>query len=111
MEHRVVLSNQEAFEIQSDLKILSTVFIKDEYTGTKRYRWDDDGERIKDYVTPVKGIIYKFTSACEYKGIKDVWFEYKWADKIQRFEIEFEGNVPKEFADRPNIHGWNILAS
>ncbi len=111
MEHRVVLTNREAFEIQSKLKILSTVFIKDEYTGTKRYRWDDDGERIKDYVTPIKGMIYKFTSACEYKGIKDVWLEYKWTDKCARFEIEFEGEIPKEFANRPNIHGWNILAS
>lgn len=62
MENRIVLTNQEAFEIQNDLKILSTVFIKDEYTGTQRYRWDDDGERIKDYVTPVKGIIYHFES-------------------------------------------------
>ena len=109
MEHRVVLTNQEASELQENLKILTTVFLKDEYTGTKRHRWDDKGERVKDYETPVTGVIYKFTSSCEYKDIKDVWFEYKWTDKVSRFEIEFEGEIPTEFANRPNTHGWHIL--
>ena len=111
MEHRVALTNQEAFEIQKNLKILLTTFIKDEYTGTKRYRWDGAGERVKNYETPVSGVIYKFTSACEYRGIKGVWLEYKWTDKTSHFEIEFEGKVPTEYANRPNIAGWNILLS
>ena len=111
MEHRIVLTNQEAFEIQNDLKILSIDFIKDIYTGTKRHRWDDRGERVKEYETPVTGTIYKFCCSCEYKGIKDVWLEYKWTEKTNHWEIEFEGGVPKEFIDRPNIHGWNILQS
>ena len=97
--------------MQKDLKVLTTAFIKDEYTGTKRHRWDNMEERIKDYETPVSGVIYKFTSACEYKGIKGVWLEYKWTAKTSHFEIEFEEEVPVEFASRPNIAGWNILTS
>lgn len=53
MEHRVVLINRGTFKIQKGVKIPPTVFIKDESKGTKRYRRDDDGKRVKVYVTPV----------------------------------------------------------
>ena len=109
MEHRILLTKQEAFELSAKLKIIGTSFVKDEYTGTKRIRNDDNGITTKVYETPVKGIIYRYSSAAELGNIKNIWFEYKWTDKTDRFEIEFEGEVPQEFKDRENIRGWEIL--
>lgn len=40
MEHRIVLTKEEAFELTKRLKILSTEFVKDEYTGLKRLRYE-----------------------------------------------------------------------
>ena len=109
MEHRIVLTKQEAFELTSKLKILNTTFVKDEYTGTKRFRTEPDGVIEKEYETPVKGIIYRYSSAAELGEIKNIWFEYKWTDKTDRFEIEFEGEIPEEFKSRENVRGWDIL--
>jgi len=107
MEHRIVLTKEEAFDLSSKLKILGAGYVRDEYTGTKRYRTDETGIREKDYETPVNGIIHRFSSKCELRDIKNVWFEYKWTDKKDRFEIE--ETIPEEFKNRENIRGWDIL--
>ena len=36
MEHRILLTQEEAFELSKKLEILSTGYIKDEYTGEVR---------------------------------------------------------------------------
>jgi hypothetical protein len=110
MEHRIALTNQEAFELSQKLQILSTGYVKDEYTGRKRIRLNKIDNIIeKDYETPVKGTIHRFSSLCKLDIIDNIWFEFKWTDKKQRFEIEFEGTVPQEYITRPNIPGWDIL--
>lgn len=110
MEHRVVLSDQEALEMSSKLKFLSVSYVVDEYTGKKRIRRDETGKpREKDYETPVKGVIHRFSASCTLGEIEDIWFEFKWTNEKKRFEIEFEGEVPEKFKDRENIGGWDIL--
>ncbi len=110
MEHRILLTQQEAFELSKKLKFLKSSWVKDEYTGTKRIRIDESGEvREKDYPIPATGTTVRISSKCELGDIKDIWFEVKWTGDTVRFEIEFEGEVPDEFKDRPNIAGWDIL--
>jgi len=109
MEHRVVLTKEEAFELSSKLNVLSVGYVRDEYTGLKRFRTDASGASEKDQETPVRGIVYRFSSKCELGGIKGVWFEYKWTATKDRFEIEFEEEVPDEFKNRENVQGWDIL--
>ncbi len=91
------------------LRIVSISFVKDEYTGLKRIRTDENGIREKEYITPVQGIIYRYSSLCYLDGHTKVWFEFKWTEKRSRFEIEFEEEVPDEFKNRKNIKGWEIL--
>jgi hypothetical protein len=109
MEYRIVLSKKEANELMVRLSVLSTSFVRDCYTGEKRIRTDKYGDQEKVYVTPVSGVIYRYSSDCELDGAVRVWFEYKWTDKTDRFEMEFEGDIPKEFQGRENIKGWDIL--
>ena len=109
MEHRIVLTKQEAFELSSKLKVLSVSFVSDEYTGIKRIRTEENLVTEKEYITPVKGIIYRYSSSCELDNVKKIWFEYKWTNKTDRFEIEFEGEIPEEFKNKENIRGWHIL--
>ena len=110
MEHRVLLNQEEAYELSKKLKFLSSSWVKDEYTGTKRIRIDESGSiREKDYPTPVTGTTVRISSKCELGEIKDIWFEVKWTGDKVRFEIEFEGEVPEEYKNRPNIRGWDIL--
>jgi len=40
----------------------------------------------------------------EYTGTKRIR-----TNKNDRFEIEFEGEVPEEIKDRENVRGWEIL--
>lgn len=108
MEYRIVLTNREAAELSKKLVFLDTGFVKDEYTGEKRIRIDSDGTRGKEYKTPVKGTIYRFSSRCKFEDT-ELWFEFKWTDKTSRFEIEFEDDVQEEFKNRQNIPGWDIL--
>lgn len=109
MEHRIVLTKEEANKLVAEMKFNFTCYARDEYTGTKRIRLDDKGITEKDYETPVSGIIHRFSSHCEMGNIQNIIFEYKWTDKTDRFEIEFEGEVPDEFKNRENIRGWDIL--
>lgn len=108
MEYRIVLTNKEAANLSKKLVFLETGFVKDEYTGEKRIRTDSEGAREKEYITPVNGIIYRFSAKCKLDGV-DVWFESKWTNKNSRFELEFEGEVPEKFKGRQNITGWDIL--
>lgn len=110
MEHRILLTQKEAFELSKKLEFIGVGYVKDEYTGEKRLRIDETKEiREKDYPTPVKGTIVRFSSKCKLGSIENVWFEVKWTNNKVRFEIEFEGEVPDEFKNRPNIKGWDIL--
>lgn len=110
MEHRVVLSQQEAFELSKKLEFIDVGYVKDEYTGTKRFRIDESKVvREKEYETPVKGTTVRFSANCKLGNIENVWFEVKWTEDKVRFEIEFEGDVPEEFKNRPNVNGWEIL--
>lgn len=110
MEHRFLLTQEEAFELSKRLEILGVGYVKDEYTGEKRFRVDESKEiREKDYQTPVTGTAVRFSAKCKLGEIEDVWFEVKWTKDKVRFEIEFESEVPEEFKDRPNIKGWEVL--
>ncbi len=109
MEHRIALTKQEAFKLSALLKIKGTSFVKDEYTGTKRIRTEGAEVTEIEYKTPIKGVIYRYSSHCELGDIKNIWFEYKWTAKTNRFEIEFENEVPNKFKDRENVKGWEIL--
>lgn len=111
MEHRIILSKKEAAELTEKLTILNVAYVKDVYTGTKRVRTDPSGTKEKDYETPVTGVIHRFSSQCELDGNSGIWFEYKWTEKTDRFEIEFEQDVPTEFRDRENVIGWDILTN
>ena len=108
MEYRVILDDGEVASLSKRLIFLETGFIKDVYTGVKRIRTDLEGTKEKDYETPVKGTSFRFSARCKLDEA-EVWFEYKWTDKKSRFEMEFEGKVPKEFLGRQNIPGWDIL--
>ncbi len=110
MEHRILLTQQEAFELSQKLEFLEIGYVKDEYTGEKRIRTDNTKEiREKEYLTPKKGTIVRFSAKCKLGEIEDVWFEIKWTNNKMRFEIEFEGEVPENFKNRENIKGWDIL--
>ena len=109
MEHRIQLTTEEAHELSNKLEFLNTAYVRDEYTGLKRIRLSPEGISEKEYETPVKGIVHRFSSLCKMGDIEDIWFEIKWTDKTSRFEIEFEGTVPEEYKDRPNLKGWYIL--
>lgn len=109
MEYRIKLTKDEAISLANRLEFLSSGFIKDEYTGKKRIRTDEGGTTEKKYITPIKGLIFRFSSKCRLGEIKDIWFEYKWTDRKSRFEVEFEGEILNEFKNRKNIPGWNIL--
>jgi hypothetical protein len=110
MEHRVLLTQEEAYNLSKKLKFLSSCWVKDEYTGIKRIRIDGSSTVIeKAYSTPVTGTTVRISSKCELGDIKDIWFEVKWTGDKVRFEVEFEGDVPEEYKNRPNIKGWDIL--
>lgn len=73
MEHRILLTQEEAFELSKELEILSVGYVKDEYTGDNRIRVDDSGDiRKKDYSTPVKGTTVRFSAKCKLGNIEDV---------------------------------------
>lgn len=111
MEYRIALTLEEAFNLSRRLKVIRTSWLRDEYTGERRIRTQEDGTIIeKDYLTSVKGTVFRMSSFCEFKGVKNVWFEMKWTDKTSRFEVEFEGKVPDEFKGRSNVSGWDILS-
>ncbi|EKD99688.1 MAG: hypothetical protein ACD_22C00206G0005 [uncultured bacterium] len=110
MEHRILLTQEEAFELSKELEIIGISFVKDEYTGEKRFRIDEAKKKHeKDYLTPVKGTTVRFSAKCKLGTIGGVWFEVKWTNNKVRFEIEFEGEVPEKYLSRPNIRGWEIL--
>ncbi len=109
MEHRILLTNEEAFELSSKLEFIDTSYVRDEYTGAKRIRLSPQGIVEKEYETPVKGVIHRFSSLCKMGDIEDIYFEIKWTGKTSRFEVEFEGKVPVKYKDRPNLKGWDIL--
>lgn len=110
MEHRILLTHEEAFELSKKLEFLDTSYVKDTYDGEKRVRIDESKEiREKPYPTPVSGTIVRFSSKCKLGEIENIYFEVKWTKETARFEIEFENEVPQEFKDRPNIAGWDIL--
>jgi len=63
MEHRIVLTQEEAFELSKELEFIETGYVKDEYTGKKRIRIDETKKvREKDYPTPVKGTAVRLLS-------------------------------------------------
>ena len=104
------MTDQEAFDLSQKLVFISVSYVRDEYTGTKRLRLDETGRtEEKEYVTPVNGVIHRFSARCTLEGIENVWFESKWTENRKRFEIEFEGEVPEEFKGRECIKGWHIL--
>ncbi len=109
MEHRIVLTNKEAYNLCQKLGFIETGFVIDKYTGTKRIRKDKKRTTIKIYKTPVKGVVYRFSIRCKLREIENIWFEFKWTEKKSRFEIEFEDKVPEKFQKRKNIPGWDIL--
>ncbi|HSX39072.1 MAG TPA: hypothetical protein VLI92_00550 [Candidatus Saccharimonadales bacterium] len=111
MEYRIVLTQEEAFELSKKLEVVRTDYVKDDYTGSKRIRFDTLTNEIseKDYPTPVKGTIVRLSSKCKLDNFDNIWFEVKWTKDKTRFEIEFEGEVPEEFKGRPTIKGWDIL--
>lgn len=109
MEHRIILTNKEAYELCQKLKFQGVGFVVDKYTGIKRIRTDSKGTTTKVYRTPVKGVIYRFSAKCTLGNIKNIWFEFKWSKEKSRFEIEFEDKIPQKFRKRKNIPGWDIL--
>jgi len=109
MEHRIILTNKEAYDLCQKLNFKKTGIVIDKYTGTKRIRKDSRGITTKVYKTPVKGTIYRFTAKCTLGNIKNIWFEFKWSKEKSRFEIEFEDKIPQKFRKRKNIPGWDIL--
>lgn len=110
MEHRIVLTQEEAFELSKKLEFIDVSYVKDEYTGERRIRVDESKKiRGKDYPTPIKGTTVRFSAECKLGDIEGVWFEVKWTKDTVRFEIEFEGGVPEKYKDRSNIKGWQIL--
>jgi hypothetical protein len=110
MEHRVVLTQEEAFELSKRLEFIESGYVKDEYDGEKRTRIDESEEiREKPYPTPVSGTVVRFSAKCKLGDVEDIWFEVKWTKDTVRFEIEFEGEIPEEYKNRPNIKGWDIL--
>lgn len=110
MEHRILLTQEEAYEIIQKLEIIGIGFVKDTYTGQKRLRKDHLGKTSeKDYPIPTEGTTVRFSAKCKLGDIEEVWFEVKWTGERLRFEMEFEGEVPEEYKNRPNIKGWQIL--
>ena len=109
MEHRILLTQEEAYALSTRLNFIEVSWVKDEYTGSKRIRKATDGSGEKVYPTPVTGTTVRFSAKCELDGIENIWFEVKWTSTEVRFEIEFEDTVPEEFKNRPNIKGWDIL--
>ena len=109
MEHRVSLTDKEAFDLFSKLVILEVYRVTDEYTGEERIKTDERGTQKRDYKTPVKGVVHRFTSLSRLGEIENIWFEFKWTKNKKRFAVEFEGDVPDEYKKRPNIPGWDIL--
>jgi len=97
MEYRIVLTDEEAFDLSSRLTFISVGYVRDEYTGEIRKRTDLTGKILdKEYKTPVKGVVYRFSAKCKLGDIENIWFEEKWTDNCRRFEIEFEGEIPEE---------------
>lgn len=107
-----MLTQQEAFELSQILDFIEVSYVSDSYDGEKRIRTQMTGETSeKTYPTPVSGVATRFSAKCRLGEIENVWFEVKWTNSTTRFEIEFEGDVPERFKDRPNIKGWDILNS
>jgi hypothetical protein len=109
MEHRIIISKQEVLELLKELTVLETSYVKDEYTSKKRIRQSPSGIEEKEYITPVTGTIYRYSSKCLLGDINNIWLEFKWTEHVERFEIEFEEKTPEQFINRPNISGWDIL--
>lgn len=111
MEYRIALTQEEAFELSKHLEVIEVSYVKDEYTGEKRIRTENKSKDIreKEYPTPVKGLVARFSAKCKLGDIEDIWFEVKWTQDNIGFEVEFEGEVPEKFKNRPTIKGWQIL--
>ncbi len=109
MEHRFILTPTEANEFVTLMEILDTSYVIDTYDGEKRIRKTNGGITEKEYKTPVTGIISRISIKCRYKNFDNVYFETKWTDEKIRIEVEFEDGTPPEYADKPNIPGWDIL--
>lgn len=107
-EHRYVLTDEDLKKLSPQLDVWEVDFIVDEYTGTKRLRKIRGQTFEKDYETSVRGVIYHF-SGYAFKDNKTAYLEFKWTDKAQRLEIEFEGEVLPQFKGRKEVHGWSIL--
>ena len=107
-EHRYILTADDLKELSPKLDVWEIAFIIDEYTGTERIRRKAGKTTEKDYQTPVSGKVYRF-SGYAFKGDTTTYIEFKWTDKTQRWEIEFEGEVLPQFRGRPEVHGWSIL--
>jgi len=111
-EFRCTLTDQEAFKILNQSKIIRCYHVADQYTGTKRIRLVNFTETIeKDYPTEVTGKTARIGYEIELSGIKDpTYLEHKITyQQFCRWEIEFEGEVAEQFKNRENIHGWQIL--
>jgi hypothetical protein len=111
-EFRCILTNQEALKILNQAKIIRSFHVVDEYTGTKRIRVANFTEIIeKDYPTEVTGKTARIGYQIELPNIKGpTYLEHKITDKqFARWEIEFECDVPEQYKNRENIHGWTIL--
>jgi hypothetical protein len=111
-EFRCVLTHQEALELMSQAKIINSYHVVDEYTGTKRIRIANFGEKTeKDYTTEIAGKTARIGMQLELSGVKvPTFLEFKITDKqFTRWEIEFEGEAPTQFKNRESIRGWQIL--
>jgi len=111
-EFRCVLTNQEALTILNQAKIIKSYHAVDEYTGKQRIRHANFQEATtKDYPTKITGKTARIGMQIELPGISGpTYLEFKITDQqFIRWEIEFEGEVPEEFKNRDNIHGWQIL--
>ncbi|MFC1598508.1 hypothetical protein ACFL2U_00645 [Patescibacteria group bacterium] len=111
-EFRCILTNQEAQDILNQAKIIRSYHVMDEYTGTKRIRLVNFTETIeKKYPTEITGKTARIGYEIELSGIKGpTYLEHKITDQqFSRWEIEFEGDVPEQYKNRENIHGWQIL--
>jgi hypothetical protein len=73
IEHRILLTQEEAFDLSKELEITGVGFVKDEYTEEKRFRIDETKKiREKDYPTSIKGSATGFSAKCKLGDIEGV---------------------------------------
>ena len=94
MEKRIILTTQEALRLLDCATVHSKDFVIEHYSGIERLRLVNGVETLKKYQTPVSGEIYRYSLCLSYKGCENVWLEFKWTKKCQRWEVEFEAKIP-----------------